>query len=244
MIARLAATVLLLAVTTASAEEWTGRVTLYGWLPAADVDTTIDRRAGGAVSGDASSGVDDILDALNFAAFATLEARRGRLGLIGDFVYTDLGFDSTGAAGVRRDLDLSLFMGTGAVAWRAWDDGAAYLDLLGGGRVVMADTEVSRRGPLVSASASSSTSWVDPLVGLRVGYAVTDRVALTALGNVGGFGVGSDLTWELFGGVSYAFTESISGDLGYRYISIDYDSGGTELDTQLYGPAVGLTFTF
>ncbi len=243
MIVRLAAGALILSATVATAEEWSGRLTLYGWLPAAELDTTIDR-PGGAVSGGASSGIDDILDALNFAAFATVEARRGRLGLIGDFVYTDLGVDETGAGGVRRDLDLSLFMGTGAVAWRAWDDGRGHLDLIGGGRVVSAELGVSRSGALVSASASRTETYVEPLVGLRAGYAVTDRLALTALGDIGGFDVGSDLTWELFGGVSYAFTESISGDLGYRYISIDYDSGGTELDTQLYGPAVGLTFTF
>ncbi len=242
MIARLAAA-LILSATAATAEEWTGRVTLYGWLPAAELDTTIDR-PGGGVSGGASSGVDDILDALNFAAFATVEARRGRLGLIGDFVYTDLGVDETGAGGVRRDLDLSLFMGTGAVAWRAWDDGRGHLDLLGGGRMVSADVGVSRSGAVVSASASRTKTYVEPLVGLRAGYAVNDRLALTALGDVGGFGVGSELTWELFGGVSYAFTDRIRGEIGYRYLSIDYNSGGAELDAQLHGPAIGVTVGF
>lgn len=101
MIARCASLVLLLTATAASAQEWSGRLALYGWLPSAELDTTIDR-PGGGVSGDASSGVSDILDALNFAAFATVEARRGRLGLIGDFIYTDLGVDSTGPGGVRR----------------------------------------------------------------------------------------------------------------------------------------------
>lgn len=205
---------MLLTATAASAREWTGRVTLYGWPPAAELDTTIDR-PGGAVSGGASSGIDDILDALNFAAFATVEARRGRLGLIGDVVYTDLGVDETGLGGVRRDLDLKLFMGTGAVAWRAWDDGRGFLDLLGGGRVVSADMGVSRSGAVVSASASRTETYAEPLVGLRAGYAVTDRLALTALGDVGAFGVGSDLKWELFGGVSYAFTDRIRGELGY-----------------------------
>jgi opacity protein-like surface antigen len=240
---RTTACALLLTATAAYAQEWTGRVTLYGWLPSAELDTSIDR-PGGAVSGGASSGVDDILDALNFAAFATVEARRGRLGLIGDLVYTDLGVDETGAGGVRRDLDLSLFMGTGAVAWRAWDDGLGHLDLLGGGRVVSADVGVSRSGTLVSASASRTETYVEPLIGLRAGYAVTDRLALTALGDVGGFGVGSELTWELFGGVSYAFTERIRGDIGYRYLSIDYDNGGAELDAQLHGPAIGVTVGF
>lgn len=135
-------------------------------------------------------------------------------------------------------------MGTGAVAWRAWGDGNGFLDVLGGGRVVSADMGVSRSGALVSASASRTKTWVDPLVGLRVGYAVNDKVALTALGDIGGFGVGSQLTWELFGGVSCAFTDRIQGEVGYRYLSIDYDSGGAELDAQLYGPAIGLTIGF
>lgn len=35
MIAQLAAAALILSSTAASAQDWTGRVTLYGWLPAA-----------------------------------------------------------------------------------------------------------------------------------------------------------------------------------------------------------------
>lgn len=243
MIARLTAALLTLCVARASAEEWTGRLTLYGWLPAAELDTSIDR-PGGGVSVGASSGLEDILDALNVAAFATAEARRGRLGLIGDLVYADLGVDSSGAGGVRRAADLRLFMGTGAVAWRALETGTGFVDMLGGGRVVSADMGASRRGAFVSASASRTETYVEPLIGLRAGYAVNDRLAVTALGDIGGFGAGSELTWELFGGLAYAVTDRIRGELGYRYLSIDYDSGAAELDAQLHGPAIGVTFSF
>jgi hypothetical protein len=37
---------------------------------------------------------------------------------------------------------------------------------------------------------------------------------------VGGFGVGSDFTADLFGGVGYRVTGSISSTLGYRWVKV------------------------
>jgi opacity protein-like surface antigen len=93
-------------------------------------------------------------------------------------------------------------------------------------------------------SASKSTTYVDPLVGVRVGYAATERVTLNASANIGGFGVGSEFTWEAYAGANYAFTERVSAELGYRYLSIDYENDGKEIDMQMFGPFTALVFKF
>ena len=49
-----------------------------------------------------------------------------------------------------------------------------------------------RRGRTVDGSES----WVDPLIGSRIGLDLTDRWAIVGEGNLGGFGVGSDFTWN------------------------------------------------
>lgn len=240
MIRSIATLAMIAASGAATAQEWTGSVTLYGWLPAMETTATIDRPLGGSVSADVSTSATDILDALNFGFFGAAEARRGRLGLFGDVFYTDLGVSQTGPGGLRQSVGADLFMFTGAAAWRVWDDGRGFLDALGGGRVVSLDSEVS----VGAASATKSTTFFDPLVGVRAGYALTERVSVLATGNIGGFGVGSELTWEAYAGFSYAISDRVSTELGYRYLSIDYESGRKEIDMQMFGPVAALTVRF
>ena len=47
--------------------------------------------------------------------------------------------------------------------------------------------------------------------------------------DIGGFGVGSDLTWSLLGTFNYVFTDKWSASLGYKYLSVDYDDDGYEI---------------
>ncbi|WP_333835322.1 hypothetical protein [Rubrimonas sp.] len=228
-----------LAATAAAAEDWDFIVSAYGWFPAMEIDATIDR-PGGSVSADVSTSATEILDALNFGLFGTAEARRGRLGLFGDMFYTDLGVSETGPLGERQSVGSNLFIFTGAGAWRLWEEGGSFIDAFGGGRFVSLDSTVTAG----SRSASKSTSYAEPIIGARVGHAATERVTLNASANIGGFGVGSEFTWEAYAGGNYAFTERVSAELGYRYLSIDYENDGKEIDMQMFGPFTALVFKF
>jgi len=225
--------------TTATAEDWNFIVSAYAWLPAMAVDATIDR-PGGPVSADVSVSATDILDAMNFGLFGTAEARRGRFGLFADAFYSDLGVSETGPLGVRKSVNSNLFMFTGVGAWRLWEDGGAFIDAYGGGRVVSLDSTVT----VGARSASKSTTYVDPVVGARVGYPATESLTLNASANIGGFGAGSDFTWEAYAGANYAFNDRVSAELGYRYLSIDYQSGAKEINMQMFGPFTALVFRF
>ena len=65
---------------------------------------------------------------------------------------------------------------------------------------------------------------------------------------VGGFGVGSQLAWQVFPAVSYRFTPLLEIEGGYRAIGMDYENGsGNEkfvYDLTTYGPQLGLKFHF
>jgi hypothetical protein len=72
---------------------------------------------------------------------------------------------------------------------------------------------------------------------------------LQFLGDIGGFGVGSDLTWQLFAGYSFDFAvwqSILHGLVGYRALAVDYsqDSGTNQdnFDLIVHGPVVGLSF--
>ena len=59
-----------------------------------------------------------------------------------------------------------------------------------------------------------------------------------------GFGVSSDIDWDLFGGIGYEVSDRISLVGGYRGIGVDYSSGGFVFDVIEHGPILGGVFRF
>jgi hypothetical protein len=91
---------------------------------------------------------------------------------------------------------------------------------------------------------SKDRDWVDPYVGVRARYNLTDEVYLGARGDIGGFGVGSDLTWQAFGGLGYVINDSVTIEAGYRHLDIDYDHDDFIMDMAISGPMVGVEICF
>lgn len=93
---------------------------------------------------------------------------------------------------------------------------------------------------------SGAIEWVDPVVGLRVRHQFSPGQELQLRGDIGGFGVGSDFSWQLFGGYSFALGDSWSGVVGYRALSVDFSeesSNGTRgIDLIQHGPVVGVSY--
>lgn len=91
--------------------------------------------------------------------------------------------------------------------------------------------------------------WVDPFVGGRFTVPLTDDIELSFRGDIGGFGLGSDLAWSIVSGLKYAIPwEPLDIHpwfaLGYKVLSYDYDKNGILLDLTFQGPVVGLGLTF
>ena len=95
---------------------------------------------------------------------------------------------------------------------------------------------------------SQSKWWVDPIVGLRLHSNSPRRVNAAVYGEIGGFGLGSDLAWQIFPVVDVRVSDRLSLDLGYRWLSMDYttDEGPDQFtwDTLTQGPVVGFKFQF
>lgn len=95
---------------------------------------------------------------------------------------------------------------------------------------------------VVPEHVSASKSWVDPFIGFRGRLNLTDKIYLAARGDIGGFGIGSDLAYNLVGAIGYQWNRKLSTELGYRCLSIDYSDGGFVYDTETSGAFMGLTF--
>ena len=92
---------------------------------------------------------------------------------------------------------------------------------------------------------------VDPILGGRVLLWPTERIQLALWGDFGGFGAGTDFTWQLKGVAGYSFRIfgiDSSVIAGYRSLHVERDiEDGTEtLETSitLHGPVVGLVCRF
>jgi opacity protein-like surface antigen len=84
------------------------------------------------------------------------------------------------------------------------------------------------------------------MIGARVTVDITDRLNFRLKGDIGGFGVGSDFTWNVLAGLGYRFSGNITALLGYRYLYMDYKTGTSRAryDVTMQGPMAGVMFAF
>ena len=90
---------------------------------------------------------------------------------------------------------------------------------------------------------------MDPVVGGRLVQDVSEDWFLTARGDIGGFGIGSDFSWNVQGGVGYDVSDRFSVVAQYKALSVDFDNEKTGLDflsydTVTHGPLIGFVFHF
>ena len=86
--------------------------------------------------------------------------------------------------------------------------------------------------------------WFDPYIGLRAQYNLSKALYLTAKADVGGFGIGSDVTTQVSVGFGCQVTRNIFSEVAFRYLYNDYDSGGLLYRVSTYGPELTLGLKF
>jgi opacity protein-like surface antigen len=125
------------------------------------------------------------------------------------------------------------------------------VDVLGAARYTQLDTKlnlvVTTGSPLLpdgSRSISGTESWWDPVIGVRVLVPLAEAWTLVGYADIGGFGVGSDLTYQLLAGVNWQFSKSVAAKAGYRYLYQDYENDGFVWDMTASGFYLGAGFRF
>jgi len=174
------------------------------------------------------------------------EVRYDRIAFLTDFIYMGLEGDgaSPGPLPLTAEAELKTMVWTFAGSYRVIQDDTVNLDLLAGVRLWMMDVNLTLTGPLAVRQGGRSESWIDPLVGIAGRVKLGGGFALKAEGDVGGFGVGADLDWQVLGVIQYQLNESISLEAGYRYLAVDFDDGGLILDIAMHGPIIGGSIRF
>lgn len=227
------------------ADGWTVTGALYGW------GAGIEGEAGllGQPPVDIDLSFSDVFEKLEFAVMGLGEARNGPFVLGMDLTYSRLGttVDTDPATGVSSiDVTATAWMVTGFGGYTVFDNDAVRLDAIAGGRLwsVSNEFDIDAVNPSDDQSLDDGQTWVDPLIGAKMRLDVAPDVYVTAWGMVGGFGVGSDMMWDLMAGAGYEFTESFSVFGGYRAVSVDYSNDGFVYDVVQQGPVIAGVFRF
>jgi hypothetical protein len=93
-------------------------------------------------------------------------------------------------------------------------------------------------------SISRQDDWFDPYVGLRTRYNFNKTLYTAVRGEIGGFGVGADLMWEVEGVLGINLTRSIFSEIGYRALGGNFEDKGFRFDVVMHGPQITTGITF
>lgn len=229
-------------------EQWSFRIAPYVWATALNGDTGVDGR-----TAHVNASVGEVLDHVDGGAMLTAEARYGRWGLVTDFIYADLADRKFYDAGLIESVKVHVnqYIWTQATAYRAYNAGSTWIDVLAGLRLVSMDQtlSVTARDPFaasgdISDSVGLDRTWVDPIVGIRSAVTIADGWAIRTEGDIGGFDANSKLTWQAFAALGYDATESTRVLVGYRGLGYDHDRDGFIYDTVMHGPIIGMGVGF
>jgi len=227
-------------VAPAYADEWKHEVAPYLWL------SGMSGRSGvGNAVVDVDASFSDLFENIEASFMGMYRGTKGRYSIMLDAMYVGLGKTGTGPSGfVKGDLDIDQTTLEADFGYALTEQfhvfaGVRYLDL---------SLETSAVGPLGSRSSNAGKSWVDPVVGAHFTLPMSDQWSLNLRGDVAGFGVGSEMTWQGIATLRWQATERLGVLAAYRYMDSDYEDGdGTNkfvYDIALSGPAVGVVFTF
>jgi hypothetical protein len=234
-----AATFLVPSGLQAGPRDWSGQVTIYGWGAGVSGDF---RPLPGAPQLSFDNSFSDVLEDLDAAFFMSALARRGDLVLFGDLTYSSSSRSGRVPPGIAASGKLTMRSATLAAGKRFEAAPQTTLDLLGGARFWSIDGLVSV--PLAGVTVAPEANFTDPIIALRANTQLSPRWSLLAYVDAGGFGVGSDFTWQTAVTANYKFSDHFYLSAGWRHLYVDYTKNGADFDGSMTGPIIGATFRF
>lgn len=242
---------------------WAGTVELYGFLPWVNSTTTVR-----GFEADTTLNPSEILSKLESVASARASLEYGRIGLLTDISYTQLGAQKstttrrglfTGSADVTAIngiYDLALRYRFGPREAATGTPGAVTLIPYAGIRLMQAqlgvDAELRGNGPFgiqLQRQGEVSRTWAQPLLGTQASVFLAPRLRAFARADVSGFGLAGaeDLTGNAQLGLGYAVGNSTMIDVSWRYLGMAYANGAsrsTGFTSHQNGIELGLKFFF
>ncbi len=233
-------------------KEWTFTVAPYIW----GAGLTGDVGVFGLDPTEVDMTFGDVLENLDVTGMIVGELHNGQWGVLADLIYVQLsttervfGQVQNTPAELRVGLEATTFTATLMGEYRLVSQPNYIVDLMAGARVWSVNNDISATlsaggAPVAGLSGSDGATWVDPMIGVKGRVDLTPKWNLSGWGMIGGFGAGSEITWDLLGAVGYKWTDKFSTRVGYRALGVDYSDDGFVYDTIQHGPVIGFLFSF
>jgi len=227
---------------------WRFNLNLYGWLPAMPTDIRI-----GDNEIHMPADYDTVLESLRMALMLEAEVHKGPFGVFVTPLYVELDYSQEKQRLIRTrketlkqqawlvDYGVAYSIGKWDVGKRSTFDLAPYA----GGRWFHDNVKIEfKPGPTISREIEFNT----PFVGLRGLWDFGNPWLLKIGGDYGGFGIDNvDQTIQMFGSIGYRFKikeVATRAFLGYRWVNFEYHKDVVELETDMYGPYLGMGIEF
>jgi len=227
-------------------KKWNFQTDVYLLFPSIDGETGIGNTV--TVPIDANPG--DIFSNLKIGGMLYLEAKTGKWAITSDLVFMNLNEKITpGKIITSGDVTGKQLIWELAGLYRV----APLLEIGAGTRLnnVQAGIDATRDVILSGTNDISldiTKTWMDPILIARLTANIREKWLFNLRGDLGGFGIGSDFTWQLEAYAGYRFSRLFQLKAGYRYISIDYDKGEDQkrfiFNVDEFGPEIKLGFSF
>jgi len=214
-------------------DNWNNTLLTYVWVVSIDGEV----RAGSS-SADVNIEFADILDRFSGGASLIYEGHNDDWMVYFDGTALILE-DEVSPTGIKLDIETTMAIAEGGIGHRITNE--AFPKALVGLRYIGLDVEIDSS---VGSAKSDFDSIFDPFVGIYHKHQFNDKWGLRALADIGGFGVGTDLSWGLGVGLTYAFERDWTAELGYRILDLDYDGDKIDFDGRLEGFYLGLGKSF
>jgi hypothetical protein len=227
---------------------WSFTIAPYLWATSLDGNATV-----GGTKSDIDIPFKDILKDLSFGGMVLVDVERGPFGLGINGMFARVSPDSENN-GVKIDTTSDTLQLEVAPYYRLvdWAYGVSssgqplrlVIEPEAGFRFTYLRVELEvRNGPNID----ENESWVEPLIGSRFVVDLSDSWSIAGEGNVGGFGAGSKLAWNIQAFLGYR--TSLLGyettfALGYRALHQDYSHNDFKWDVTTQGPLLGAAVHF
>ena len=227
-------------VATGDDSDWHIDMSPYIWLPG--VHGTI-----GALGRDSSVHATprDLLSNFRFGLMGAVDVRRKWLLLSADIMWVRLGDSKAlpfpNLEATNADVKAGEFIFTPKVGVRVLNQERVKIDVLTGIRYWHFSENVRFVPSNLNLNFSALQDWVDPLVGGRITGAFSPKIVTIIFGDVGGWGTGSQLDYQLGGILGYRVKPNLTMQAGYRYLFVNYRNRGGTIQMVTSGVLIGAT---
>jgi len=229
-------------------DDWVVWAAPYLWGLSMDGEAQV-----GEAKGNVDVGFSDILDDINVGVMGFIDGRKNKLGYFINPIYSQLTTkENVDEERVDVTNDTSIVAIGGYYRWietsisglNGENSGRFVVEPYAGVRWTYMRVEIDAKGV---GQEDESESWLDPIIGSRFMYAWDSRWDISFAGDVGGFGIGSDSTWNMHILLGYRlqiFGRDAIIRGGYRALHQEYDTGSGnssfQWDVTQEGPIAGV----